>query len=65
MIFCDPLRKKNILLKNSLQNKIVLLNKIIKPAFNFGFVNRKDNQKEYFASSVLNKIIFFKCIDGK
>lgn len=56
MIFRNPLRNENILLKNSLQNKIVLLNEIIKPGFNFGLVTRKDNPKEYFASSVLNKI---------
>lgn len=50
------LRNDNILLKNSLQNKIVSLNKIIKPGFKFGTVTRKDNPKEYFASSILNKI---------
>ncbi len=56
MIFRNPLKMKNILLKNSLQNKIVSLNEIIKPGFNFGTVTKKDNPKEYFASSILNKI---------
>lgn len=41
MIFCNPLRKENILLKKSLQNKIVSLNKIIKLGFNFGLVTRR------------------------
>lgn len=43
-------------MKSSLQNKIVLFNQIIKPGFNFGTVTRKDNPKEYFASSILNKM---------
>ena len=50
------LTNKNILLKITLQNKIVRLNEIIKPGFNFGTVTRIDNPKEYFASSILNKI---------
>ncbi len=50
------LKKENILLKNLLQIKIVSLNEIIGPGFNFGIVTRKDNPKEYFASLVLNKI---------
>ncbi|MFH1827604.1 MAG: hypothetical protein ABH812_04255 [bacterium] len=50
------MREENILLRNSLQSKIVSLNEIIKPGFNFGTVTKKDNPKEYFASSVLNKI---------
>lgn len=50
------LAKDSILLKNSLQNKIILFNKIIKPGFNFGTVTKKDNSKEYFASTILNKI---------
>ena len=52
----NRLKNENILLKKSLQNKIVSLNEIIKPGFNFGTVTRKDNPKEYFASSILNKI---------
>lgn len=52
----NRLKNENILLKNSLQNKIISLNRIIKPGFNFGTVTRKDNPKEYFASSILNKI---------
>ncbi len=50
------LKNENILLKNSLQDKIVRLNEIIKPGFNFGTVTRIDNPREYFASSILNKI---------
>lgn len=50
------LKNENILLKNSLQNKIVRLNEIIKPGFNFGTVTRIDNPREYFASSILNKL---------
>lgn len=52
----NRLKNENILLKKFLQNKIVSLNEIIKPGFNFGTVTRKDNPKEYFASSILNKI---------
>ena len=52
----NSLTKENISLKNSLQSKIILLNIIIKPCFNFGIVTKKDSPKEYFASSVLNKI---------
>ena len=49
-------KKENILLRNSLQKKIILFNGIIKPGFNFGTVTKKDNPKEYFVSSILNKI---------
>jgi len=52
----NRLKSENILRKNILQSKIILLNEIIKPGFNFGTVTRKDNPKEYFASSILNKI---------
>ncbi|MDP2946061.1 MAG: hypothetical protein Q8N61_01250 [bacterium] len=56
MIKNSLLKIENIILKNSLQNKIVSFNEIIKPGFNFGTVTKKDNPKEYFASSILNKI---------
>lgn len=52
----NRLKSENILRRNILQNKIISLNEIIKPGFNFGTVTRKDNPKEYFASSILNKI---------
>jgi len=50
------LKTENVLLRKLLQNKIISLNEIIKPGFNFGFVTKKDNPKEYFAGLVLNKI---------
>ena len=50
------LTRENILLRDSWQNSIVLFNQVIKPGFNFGTVTKKDNPKEYFASSILNKI---------
>ncbi|MFA4941692.1 MAG: hypothetical protein WC582_03830 [Patescibacteria group bacterium] len=50
------LNSKNVLLKKLLQDKIVSLNEIIKPGFNFGLVTRNDNPKEYFVGLVLNKI---------
>lgn len=56
------LKRENIILKSSLQNKIVLFNQTIKPGFNFGTVTRKDNPKEYFASSILNKTRHFLCL---
>ena len=49
-------KRENLILKSSLQNKIILFNQIIRPGFNFGTVTRKDNPREYFASSILNKI---------
>lgn len=52
----NSLSTSNILLRNSLQEKIISLNEIIRPAFNFGIITKKDNPKEYFASSVLYKI---------
>ena len=50
------LKKENYVLRQSLLNKVVHLNEIIKPGFNFGLVTKKDNQKEYFVGLVLNKI---------
>ncbi len=50
------LKKENIALKNSLLNKIVSLDEIILPAFDFGIVTKKDNPKEYFVALVLKKI---------
>jgi len=50
------LKKENILLRNALQDKIISLNMIIKPGFNFGTVSKKNNPKEYFTAIVLNKI---------
>ncbi len=50
------LKKENFILRNSLLNKVASLNEIIKPGFNFGYVTKKDNPKEYFVALVLSKI---------
>lgn len=50
------LKKENYISRQSLLNKVVHLNEIIKPGFNFGLVTKKDNPKEYFVALVLNKI---------
>jgi len=55
-MFSNLLKKENILLRDALQDKIIFLNRIIKPGFNFGTVSKKNNPKEYFVAVALNKI---------
>lgn len=46
----------NLMLRQSLHDKIISFGEIIKPGFNFGTVTKGDNLKEYFAAAVLNKL---------
>ncbi|MFA6393619.1 MAG: hypothetical protein WCW25_01990 [Patescibacteria group bacterium] len=50
------LKTENAIMREALLYKIVSLNEIIKPGFNFGSVTKKDNLKEYFAGLILSKI---------
>lgn len=56
MIQENRLNQENNLIRDLLSVRVVKLNEIIKPGFNFGEINRSDNPKEYFAASVLNKL---------
>lgn len=50
------LKEENILLRDLLIDKMRQLDKILKPGLNFGYIERKNNQKDFFAGLVLNKI---------
>lgn len=50
------LSPKKIILRNSLQNKILLFNITIEPGFYFNPITKKENPKEYFVAAVLHKI---------